>query len=90
MDKRHKTTTKARSLHRIKIIKGHLDSIEKMLENDQYCVDVVHQSRAVQKALQKLDLLIINDHLNHCVVRQIKNGQESKSTAELLTLFEYR
>ncbi|MDX9893456.1 MAG: metal-sensing transcriptional repressor [Patescibacteria group bacterium] len=90
MDKRHKTTTKDRALHRIKIIKGHLDSVEKMIQQNQYCVDIVHQSRAVQKALQKLDLLIINNHLNHCVVKQIKNGQEAKSTAELLRLFEYR
>jgi len=90
MDKRHKTTTKQRALHRIKIIRGHLDSIKKMLEENQYCVDIVHQSRAVQKALQKLDLLIINDHLKGCVVRQIKNGQEARSTEELLKLFEYR
>ena len=90
MDHRHKITTKARALHRIRIIKGHLDSVEQMLEKDKYCVDIVHQSRAVQKALQKLDLLIINDHLNCCVIKQIKNGQESKSTAELLRLFEYR
>ncbi|MBN1778741.1 MAG: metal-sensitive transcriptional regulator [Candidatus Buchananbacteria bacterium] len=90
MDKRKKTTTKARALHRLKIIKGHLESIEKMVEQNKYCIDIVHQSRAVQKALQKLDLLIINDHLNHCVVRQIKNGQEQKSTSELLKLFEYR
>jgi DNA-binding FrmR family transcriptional regulator len=90
MDKRLKTTTKDRALHRIRIIKGHLDSVEKMIDEDTYCVDIVHQSRAVQKALQKLDLLIINSHLNTCVIKQIKSGQESKSTAELLKLFEYR
>jgi CsoR family transcriptional regulator, copper-sensing transcriptional repressor len=90
MDKRKKTTTKARALHRIKIIKGHLESVEKMLEENKYCVDIVHQSKAVQKALHKLDLLIIEEHLNCCVVRQMKSGQESKSTNELLKLFEYR
>lgn len=90
MDKRHKTTTKQQALHRIKIIKGHLDSVEKMLERNKYCVDIVHQSRAIQKALQKLDLLIINNHLKSCVIDQIKNGQETKSTNELLRLFEYK
>jgi len=90
MDHRHKITTKSRALHRIRIIKGHLDSVEQMLEKNRYCVDIVHQSRAIQKALQKLDLLIINNHLKDCVVRQIKNGQEARSTEELLKLFEYR
>ena len=89
-DKRHKTTTKDRGLHRIKIIKGHLNKIEQMLENDEYCVDIVHQSRAVQSALKKLDLLIIEDHLNGCVIRQIQNGEEARTTDELLKLFDYK
>jgi len=90
MDKRKKTTTKERALHRVSIIKGHMDHIQKMLEENRYCVDVVHQSRAVQKALKQLDLLIIESHLKSCVVHQIKNNQEKKTTAELLRLFEYK
>lgn len=90
MDKRYKTTAKARALHRIKIIKGHLTSVEKMLEDNQYCLDIVHQSRAVQRALKKLDLLIIESHLKSCVVNQIKTGQETRTTRELLKLFEYK
>jgi len=90
MDKRHKKTTKERALHRIKIIKGHLQSVEKMLDDGKYCVDIVHQSRAVQKALQKMDLLILEAHLKSCLIKQIKNGQESKSTDELIKLFEFK
>ena len=58
MDKRHKTNTKARSLHRVRIIKGHLGSIEKMLEQNRYCIDIVHQSRAIQKALKQLQRML--------------------------------
>jgi DNA-binding FrmR family transcriptional regulator len=90
MDRRKKTTVKSRALHRIKIIQGHLQAVERMLQNNQYCVDVIHQSRAVQKALKQLDLLIMESHLKSCVVHQIKNGQENKSTSELLRLFEYK
>lgn len=90
MDKRKKTTSKQSALHRIKIIKGHLNSIESMLEDGRYCVDIVHQSQAVQKALQKLDVLLIEGHLKTCVINQIKAGQESKTTEELLRLFEYK
>lgn len=90
MDKRFKKTAKERALHRIKIIQGHLEKVEEMITEDKYCVDVVHQSRAIQKALKKLDLLIIEDHLNSCVVHQIKNGEEQKTSEELLKLFEYK
>lgn len=90
MDKRHKTTTKDRALHRVRIIQGHLTSIEKMLEENRYCVDIVHQSRAIQKALKQLDILIIENHLKGCVINQIKGGQEEKTTTELLRLFEYK
>ncbi len=89
-DKRFKVTTKDQALHRIKIIQGHLQSIEDMLKSDKYCVDIVHQSRAVQKALKKLDLLIIKEHLNTCVIHQIKNGEEKTTVEELLKLFEYK
>ncbi|MCA9392067.1 metal-sensitive transcriptional regulator [candidate division WWE3 bacterium] len=81
---------KERVIHRLKIAKGHIDSIVKMVEDDAYCLDVVHQSRAVQKALQKIDLVLIEDHLSHCVVDQIKSGDETRSKEELLKLFEYK
>ncbi len=90
MDRRRKITVKSRALHRIKIIQGHLHSIEKMLTGNTYCIDIVHQSRAVQKALKQLDLLIIEDHLKHCVVNQVRQGKDQKTTAELLRLYEYK
>ncbi|MCA9379821.1 metal-sensing transcriptional repressor [Candidatus Dojkabacteria bacterium] len=89
-DKRFKTTPKDKALHRIKIIQGHLKAVEKMLQDDQYCVDIVHQSRAVQKALKNLDLLLIENHLKTCVVNQIHNHEEKRTTEELLKLFEYK
>jgi DNA-binding FrmR family transcriptional regulator len=90
MDKRKKKTTKDRALHRAKIIKGHIAKLESMLEEDAYCVDVVHQSRAIQSALKKLDSLLIENHLKCCVVKQMKNGKEEKASEELLTLFAYK
>jgi len=89
-DKRFKTTPKDKALHRIKIIQGHLSAIEEMINNDKYCVDIVHQSRAVQKALKQLDLLLIENHLKTCVVHQIHNHEERRTTEELLRLFEYK
>jgi DNA-binding FrmR family transcriptional regulator len=81
---------KTRAVHRIKIIQGHLKKVQKMLENDEYCLDIVHQSRAVQSALKNLDNLIVEEHLNTCVIDQIKNGKEKRTSEELLKLFEYK
>lgn len=81
---------KDKHLHRIKIIKGHVAAIHKMLENDAYCIDVVHQSQAVQKSLKKLDALIMEDHIKHCVVEQAKDGNMKKITDELLDIYKFK
>lgn len=75
-------------LHRLKIIGGHVKALEKMLEADAYCVDIVHQSMAVQKALKKLDQEIIREHLESCVVDQIKKGNPNDAINELINLYE--
>lgn len=87
---KHNPDHKKKSLHRIRIIQGHLKAIEQMIEDDEYCVDIVHQSMAVQKALKKLDMVIVQDHLQTCVVDQIKEGEEVKTVAELLKLYEMK
>ncbi len=79
-----------KSLHRIKIIQGHLKAIEKMIADQIYCVDIIHQSMAVQKALKKLDMEIMGEHLRTCVADQMKNGEEEKSISELLKLYEMK
>lgn len=84
------TDKKKSTLHRLKIIKGHVSAIEKMVENNSYCIDVIHQSLAVQKALKKLDALIMEDHIKHCVVEQAKDGNSAKITQELLRIYEYK
>ena len=83
-------TTKKQKLHRIKIIKGHIEAIERMIEDDVYCIDIVHQSLAVQKALKMLDTVIMADHIQCCVVEQAKSGDFQKITDELITIYTYK
>jgi DNA-binding FrmR family transcriptional regulator len=83
-------TTKSQKLHRIKIIKGHVEAIERMIEGDAYCIDVVHQSLAVQKALKMLDTLIMEDHIKCCVAEQAREGDFQKITDELLSIYTYK
>jgi len=81
---------KKQKLHRIRIIKGHIEAIERMIENDAYCIDVVHQSLAVQKALKKLDMSIMSGHIQGCVIEQAKSGDFKKITDELMTIYQYK
>jgi DNA-binding FrmR family transcriptional regulator len=83
-------TSKEQALHRVKIIQGHMRAIEKMIESDGYCVDIIHQSMAVQKALKRLDMSLMKDHLGTCVVEQFQNNQFQKSIDELMTLYEMK
>lgn len=75
-------------LHRLKIAKGHLDKVVSMYESGSYCVDVVHQSMAVQSALKKVDQLVLESHLKTCVVDSIKKGQSQKVIKEVISVFE--
>ncbi|RJR28343.1 metal-sensitive transcriptional regulator [candidate division WWE3 bacterium] len=84
------STKKERACHRLRIIQGHINSIEKMVENDEYCLDILHQSLAVQKALKKFDMFIMEDHLKYCVVQQAKDGEESKIVSELLSIYNFK
>lgn len=58
-----------------------------MVENDEYCVDVIHQSQAVQSALKEADALTLENHLNSCVVDHIKKGEAKSSIEEIMKVF---
>lgn len=74
-------------LKRIKYIEGHLGGIRKMVEEDQYCVDVLRQTYAVRKAIEKLEAVILEDHLHGCVPEGIREGREQQVVDELVQLY---
>lgn len=79
--------TQERIMHRLKIAQGHLKKVIKMVEDDEYCIDVLHQSFAVQSALKETDNLILQNHLQSCVVDDIKNGNAERSVDEIMKVF---
>lgn len=79
---------KERTLHRLKIAQGHLAKVSRMLEEDKYCIDIIHQSRAVQNALKEIDILILENHLKTCVSESIKAGREDEVVAEVVNIFK--
>lgn len=80
--------TKSSVVRRLKIIEGHIKKIITMVEDDAYCVDVLHQSAAVRSAIKKSEDILLENHLNHCVVRAIKTNGERKTLDELVEVFK--
>ncbi|HKV45143.1 MAG TPA: metal-sensitive transcriptional regulator [bacterium] len=79
---------KADVLKRLASIDGHLKGIRKMVEDDQYCVDILKQTYAVERALQKFESVLVDGHLHGCVVEGFKRGRDREMVAELAELFE--
>lgn len=73
-------------LHRLQIARGHLDKVISMVEHDSYCIDIVHQSIAVQAALKKTDEVILENHLKTCVSDSIKNGESNEAIREVMSV----
>src|SRR5579883_164882 len=66
---------------------GHLNSVYKMVDEKRYCVDVLHQLKAVQSALDKVAEEILKQHLETCVVDAIRNQDERRVIEELVQVF---
>ena len=76
------------ALKRISIVQGHLEKVKKMLEEDSYCPDVIHQSRAVQAALKKVDEIVLHGHLHTCVLKDMHGDKSEKMVGEIVELFK--
>ena len=81
---------KKRALHRSRILQGQLRGVEKMIENEDYCVDIITQTLAIQKSLSSLNKLLVENHLRTHVTDMFDEGGERRdaAVAELLNVFE--
>lgn len=80
---------KKRLLHRLKIIEGQIRGLEKAIENENYCVDILNQSSAVQESLKSFDTLMLENHMKTHVADQFKGKQTDKAIKELLSIYKY-
>lgn len=86
-EEREMKADKTDVLKRLNYIEGHLGGIRKMVEEDKYCVDILRQTYAVRKAIEKLETLILENHLASCVPEGIREGREEAVIAELVQLY---
>ena len=75
-------------LNRLASAEGHLQAIRKMIEDDVYCVDVLKQTYAVQRALDKMQAVILRGHLGSCVPEKMTGDHKDELIAELTGLYE--
>ncbi len=85
--KSHYEDEKVHAQKRINILKGQLDGLQKMIEEDVYCIDLLTQSLAIQNSLKSLDSLLFERHLKTHVAHQFHNEPE-KANEELVKLFK--
>jgi DNA-binding FrmR family transcriptional regulator len=82
---------KRRALHRSKILQGQMKGLEKMIDKEEYCMDIITQSLAIQKSLSSLNKLVLENHLKtHITEKLSSNDDKSQKEAvqELLDLYE--
>ena len=78
------TSTKHALLHRLKIASGHLDKVISMVDKGAYCIDVIHQSLAVQSALKNIDQALLKNHMETCVAEEIRKGNTKEVIGEVM------
>jgi CsoR family transcriptional regulator, copper-sensing transcriptional repressor len=82
---------KKRAIHRMRILEGQMKGLEKMIESEEYCIDILTQSLAIQKSLASLSKLILENHLRSHVPHMLNSPDKAvqeKAIDELLHLYD--
>ncbi len=85
------TDIKKRALHRAKILEGQMRGVQKMIEQEDYCMDILTQSLAIQRSISSLNKLVLENHIRTHVTEALSSGSEKdkeKAVEELLSLYE--
>jgi CsoR family transcriptional regulator, copper-sensing transcriptional repressor len=81
---------KKKLIHHLHRIKGQVEGIEKMVEAHKYCVNIMTQSLAVEKSIQRFNADLLENHLTEHIPHQFKHGNHSKAVKELIKVFNLK
>lgn len=81
---------KEKVIRRLKLIEGQIRGLQKMVDVDTYCIDVITQTSAVKQGLSNVEDLLLENHLSHCVHDQVKAGQKDKTKDEILKVYKLK
>ncbi len=82
------TADKEALVKRLHRIEGQVRGVERMIEDDRYCIDILTQIAAVTTALHAVGEKILDEHVNHCVAGALASGDEDVATAKARELLE--
>jgi CsoR family transcriptional regulator, copper-sensing transcriptional repressor len=82
--------SKQKIVRRLKLIEGQVRGLQRMVEEDVYCIDVITQTSAIKQALSNVEDILLEGHLSHCVVEQITEGKPEKAKAEILKVYKLK
>jgi CsoR family transcriptional regulator, copper-sensing transcriptional repressor len=85
MKPEHKTS----ATNRLKTVRGHIDAVLGMVEDERYCPDVMKQVSALQGALEGVNRVLLQNHIETCVLRQVEQGRSEQVVDELLETLCY-
>jgi DNA-binding FrmR family transcriptional regulator len=76
--------------NRLKRIEGQIRGLQKMINEDEYCIDVITQTSAIRNALKSVEDVLLEGHLSTCVIDQIKSGKQKKAIIEILKVYKLK
>lgn len=79
---------KQQLLNRLKRVEGQVRGIHQMVEDDRYCVDILHQISAIQAAMNRVSLALLEDHTKHCVTNAIQGQDGEEAIQELMQVMK--
>lgn len=83
-----KLKDKKRIIHRLKIIEGQIRGLQKMVEEEKYCIDIITQSLAIKQALSCIEDIFLENHLSTHVIDQVKSGNKKKAIEEIMKIYK--
>ncbi len=77
-------------IRRLKLIEGQVRGLQKLIENDTYCIDVITQTSSVKQGLSNVEDLLLENHLGGCILNQVRSGQTDKAKKEILKVYKLK
>lgn len=81
---------KTKVIRRLKLLEGQVRGLQRLVESDTYCIDVITQTSAVKQGLSNVEDLLLENHLDHCVHHQMKSGQTTKAKEEIIKVYKLK
>lgn len=83
-------TNKEQMIRRLKIVEGQVRALQDMITKSTYCIDIITQASAVKQGISNVEDQLLEHHLGHCVVTQIKEGNGDKATEEIIKVYRLK